>query len=377
MLISLYASLTAFVLCYLAIPQIIVVAKQRRIFDPPNPRSSHSRHISSLGGIGIVTAASAGMVLWIPSEEFHKLKFIIAASTLLFVVGLRDDLLPMSAIKKIFAQFLAAGILVFFAGIQIDSLHGLFGMHQALDKALSIPVSLMLIIGIINAFNFLDGIDGLVGFIGTLISVCLGAWFVGIGDNTFAIIAFCTAGALLAFLIFNISPAKIFMGDTGALQVGLSVAVLIIHFIRTNDTLAADDPLRFHAVPAVALALLIIPIFDMVRVLAVRLFRGISPFHPDRRHIHHIVVDLGLSHLQATLVLFTAQCILMLLAYLLHKTMELHLLISLQIGFMALFTYALHAAMATRRRPVRPRSRKHVLRQEIAHEVSTLSGTQW
>lgn len=373
MLISLYACLTAFVLCYIAIPQIIIVTKQRRLFDPPNLRSSHSRHISSLGGIGIVTAASAGMVLWIPSEEFFKLKFIIGASTLLFVVGLRDDLLPMSASKKIIAQFLAAGILVFFAGIQIGSLHGLFGIQHDLGAALSIPISLILIIGIINAFNFLDGIDGLVGCIGILISVCLGIWFVGVGNNAFAIIAFCTAGSLLGFLFYNISPAKIFMGDTGALQVGLSIAVLVIDFIRMNETLPANHPLKFQAVPAVVLALLMIPIFDMARVLVTRLIRGVSPFHPDRRHIHHIIVDLGLSHMQATVLLFVVQFFFILMAYLLHDIMELHLLIGLQIGLMALMTYALHTTLIVGRQVVQPDKRKgKVVRKRMIQEGSTL-----
>lgn len=374
MLISLYAGITALILCCVATPQIILVAKQRRLFDPPNPRSSHSRYISSLGGIGIVTAASAGMVLWIPAEEFFQLKFIIGASTLLFVVGLRDDLLPMSASKKIIAQLLAAGILVFFAGIKIEHLHGLFGIYQPLGPIFSPVISLILIIGIINAFNFLDGIDGLVGFIGVLISVCLGAWFVSVGDNTFGIIAFSTAGSLLGFLVFNISPAKIFMGDTGALQVGLSIAVLVIQFIHANDALPAGNALKFQALPAMALALLIIPVFDMARVLATRLARGVSPFRPDRRHIHHIAVDLGLSHLQATVLLFTVQACFILMAFLLDDIMELHLLIGLQIALMASITYTLHNILIARKRFVQPgKTKRRVLQREMVQDISTLS----
>jgi UDP-GlcNAc:undecaprenyl-phosphate/decaprenyl-phosphate GlcNAc-1-phosphate transferase len=155
---------------------------------------------------------------------------------------------------------------------------------------------------IINAFNLIDGINGLSGSLATMISLSMGTWFFLIDRTDLAIIAYSLAGACIAFLRYNITPARIFMGDTGSMLIGIVSAILVIEFIEIHSEIQGS-PYAFKAVPAVAFGILILPLFDTLRVFIVRIFRGKSPLHPDRSHIHHLLLDSGLSHMQATAVL--------------------------------------------------------------------------
>jgi UDP-N-acetylmuramyl pentapeptide phosphotransferase/UDP-N-acetylglucosamine-1-phosphate transferase len=155
------------------------------------------------------------------------------------------------------------------------------------------------ILVIINAFNLIDGINGLSGSIGVLISLTLGTWFFLVDETALAIVAFALSGSVIAFLKYNFTPARIFMGDTGALLMGMVCAILAIEFIEIHRDLG-ESPYAFQAVPAVAIGLLILPLFDTLRVFVMRVLRGKSPLYPDRSHIHHILIDVGMSHMQAT-----------------------------------------------------------------------------
>jgi UDP-N-acetylmuramyl pentapeptide phosphotransferase/UDP-N-acetylglucosamine-1-phosphate transferase len=158
------------------------------------------------------------------------------------------------------------------------------------------------ILVIINAFNLIDGINGLTGSLATLISITLGTWFFLVDRADLAIIAFSLAGATIAFLKYNITPARIFMGDTGSMLIGLISAILVIEFIEIHTEIQGS-PYAFTSVPAVAIGILILPLFDTFRVFILRIFRKRSPLSPDRSHIHHLLLDSGLSHMQATSVL--------------------------------------------------------------------------
>ncbi|MCB0634922.1 MAG: undecaprenyl/decaprenyl-phosphate alpha-N-acetylglucosaminyl 1-phosphate transferase, partial [Lewinella sp.] len=187
----------------------------------------------------------------------------------------------------------AAFILVFKSDIQLHSFYGLFNLHMPLPEWFSSIISLFTILVIVNAFNLIDGINGLAGSIGALIAGTLGTWFYLTGHIEYAIVAFTLVGSIVGFLKYNFSPAKIFMGDTGALLVGLVSAILIIQFIDFNYLMEDSHPYKFHAIPAVAIGIMILPLFDTMRVFVTRVIRGHSPFHADRRHIHHLLVDFG------------------------------------------------------------------------------------
>lgn len=295
------AFITAFGLTYFAIPPIIRVAKARNLFDEPDERKSHTTNVPTLGGIGIFAGVIFSIVLWTPFDVFGDLQYILCAFIIIFLIGAKDDIDPVAPLKKLAGQVLASFILVFKANIMLTSLYGIFGVHD-IPQIPSILLSMFTILVLVNAFNLIDGINGLSGSIGALIALSLGTWFFLVDETALAIVAFALAGSVIAFLKYNFTPAKIFMGDTGALLVGMVCAILAIEFIEMHRELT-DSPYAFRSVPAVAVGLLILPLFDTLRVFVMRVTKGKSPFHPDRLHIHHMLIDAGLSHMQATSVL--------------------------------------------------------------------------
>ncbi len=290
---------TAFGLTYAIIPIIIKVARERRLYDRPNERSAHQEPTPSLGGIGIFAGAISGIVLWTPSGSFGPLQYILAAFVLIFLIGILDDLLPISVGKKLGGQLLVAIILSIKAGVVITSLYGFLGIHELSEPA-SFILSIIAIIGIINAFNLIDGINGLAASVGFLTCVVFGIYFSLAEVPALTVVAFSLAGGILAFLRYNFTPAKVFMGDTGSLLIGTVCAILAILFIETNAKLPPDNPYAFSAAPAIAVAVLFLPLYDTLSVFIRRLARRRSPFTPDKTHIHHQLLNLGLSHSETT-----------------------------------------------------------------------------
>lgn len=327
--------ITAFLLTYLAIPSVIKVALKKHLYDEPDDRKSHSTPIPTLGGVAIFAGLIFSILLWTPFEVFGDLQYILAAFIILFLIGAKDDIDPVSPYKKLLAQVFASFILVFKANIKLTSLYGIFGIGM-IPEIPSILLSMFTILVIINAFNLIDGINGLSGSIATLISITLGTWFLLVDHIEFSIIAFALAGSTIGFLRYNITPAKIFMGDTGALLVGLVCSILAIEFIELHREIKGS-PYAFEAVPAVAIGILILPLFDTLRVFVVRILKGKSPLHPDRSHIHHLLLDSGLSHMQATTVLIAVNLIFILVVVRFQGIGTLNLLI-LILALASLFT---------------------------------------
>lgn len=342
MYIIILSFLTAFTLTYFAIPSIIHVAEAKNLFDEPNVRSSHTKRTPSLGGIGIFAGAIFSIVLWTPFDDFGDLQYILCAFTILFLIGAKDDIMPMTAYKKLIAQVLAAAILFFKSDIQLKSLYGLFGMTTEMWPAVSFILSIFTIMVIINAFNLIDGINALAGSIGVIVASTLGCWFFLIDRVELAIVAFTTVGAVLAFLKYNFTPARIFMGDTGSLLIGMVSAFLVIEFIDVSYNLPANHPYKVQNIPAVGIGVMIIPLFDTLRVFTTRILRGQSPFKADRRHIHHLLIDSGLTHLQATGVLVGVNIGFIILVFSLNDWIGLHGLLSLVLILASTMTYFLH-----------------------------------
>ncbi|MFN0215600.1 MAG: glycosyltransferase family 4 protein [Saprospiraceae bacterium] len=305
---------TAFAITYAIIPVIIKVAKERRLYDRPNERSSHQEPTPSLGGIGIFAGMVCGIVLWTPEGSFSVLQYILAAFVLIFLIGILDDLLPISPGKKLGGQFLVAIILSYKAGVKVSSLYGFWGIYE-LSAPISFVLSIILIVGIINAFNLIDGINGLAGCVGLLTCLVFGICFFWVEASALAVVSFSLAGAILAFLRYNFTPAKIFMGDTGSLLLGTLCAILAISFIEINNKLPPESPYNWGAAPAIAVAVLILPLYDTFSVLIRRIVRGRSPFSPDKTHIHHQLLGLGLSHSETTGVLIAVNLLFIALAF--------------------------------------------------------------
>lgn len=347
--VLIFSFFTAFTLVYFAIPSIINIARIKRIFDEPGERSSHKVSTPSLGGIAIFAGAMFSITMWTPFADFGKLQYILCALIIIFLLGAKDDISPVSPTKKIVAQLMAAAILVFKSDIHLRSFYGLFGLEYQLPLWMTAMISIFTILVIINAFNLIDGINGLAGCVGTLISITFGCYFFVVGAVEYATVAFALAGAILAFLKYNVTPAQIFMGDTGSLILGTVSAMLAIKFIDLCYYLPASEPLRFNNALAVAVGIMIIPLFDTVRVFTTRILRGKSPFSADRRHIHHLLIDFGFSHMQATTVLVAVNMAYICLVFAIDPYVELHVMLFIELASAAGLTYFLHRQVQLKR----------------------------
>ena len=312
------AFITSFLVTFFAIPSIINIARKKHLLDEPGERRSHSVSTPSLGGIGIVVGTLFSILLWTPFKHFGDLQYILCAFIIIFMLGTKDDLDPVKPRNKFLVQVFAAAILVFFANIRITSMYGIFGVNE-LTLIPSVFLSLFIMIVIINAFNLIDGINGLSGSIGVLMAITFGTWFFLVDRIELASVSFALVGAVLAFLYYNVTPAKIFMGDTGSLFVGIVAAILAISFIEYHKEIV-DSKYAFKSAPAVAVGILILPLFDTLRLVFMRLISGKSPFKADRNHIHHLLLDMGLSHMQATAILI---CINMLFIFLVYHMQDI------------------------------------------------------
>lgn len=304
--------ITAFTLTYFAIPSVIHVAKVKRLFDDPNERSSHTVSIPSLGGIAIFAGLIFSVIFWTPFTVFGDLQYILCSFVIIFLIGAKDDIVPMRPSTKSLGQVFAALIIVYKADVQITSFYGLFNIYE-ISPWIGVPLSIFVIVLIINAFNLIDGINGLAGTIGVIITITFGTWFFLVDRIELAMICFSLMGAIVAFLKYNITPAQIFMGDTGSLMVGLVSSILAIKFMEINLNLVS--PYAITAIPAVTIGVLIIPLYDTLRVFITRILKGRSPFYPDKTHIHHLLLDLGFSHSQGTAILGITNILFIVMVY--------------------------------------------------------------
>jgi UDP-N-acetylmuramyl pentapeptide phosphotransferase/UDP-N-acetylglucosamine-1-phosphate transferase len=306
----------SFLITYFAIPIIIRVAKERKLFDEPDERKLHVDTIPTLGGLGIfagfILASLLGSPQIAPPLPGYELQYFAAAAIIIFFLGMKDDIIILPASKKMAGQLIAAAILIKFGSTYINDMQGFLGIYQIPNVA-SIVLSAFTIIVITNSFNLIDGVDGLAGSLGALTSLVFGIYFYQTGHLAFAVLSFSMIGALLAFLIYNFSPAKIFMGDTGSLLVGLTNAFLAIKFINVAATPNAN--VQISAAPAIAFAVLMIPLFDTLRLFTLRILQRRSPFSPDRNHLHHLFLEIGLSHRSTTLIYVISNIGFILLAY--------------------------------------------------------------
>ncbi len=294
------AFITAWAITTIAIPSIINVANIKHLFDVPGVRKSHKSMIPTLGGVSIFGGFIIALTLWGDMQELKLLQYVLAASCLIFLIGAKDDIVEIDAHKKFIGQIIATLIIVVLGDLRFTTFHDLFGGGQV-PYVLSVIVTVFTILVIINSFNLIDGINALSGTIGAIISSAFGIYFFLHGDYQMVVLCAAILGALIAFLRFNVSPATIFMGDTGSLLLGLLSAVMAIRFVTINSD--AASPYYIESVPAVSIGFLVIPLFDLLRSFSIRIVRGKSPFKPDRNHLHHLLLDCGLSHMQSTYIL--------------------------------------------------------------------------
>ncbi|MCB0395127.1 MAG: undecaprenyl/decaprenyl-phosphate alpha-N-acetylglucosaminyl 1-phosphate transferase [Flavobacteriales bacterium] len=328
---------TSFVVVLFATPPLITVAKMKNLIDEPNDRKLHKSSIPTIGGIIIFAAALFAFALWFPADSLESyqnllkstndLKYTVATVILLFFIGIKDDIIGTAPMKKLIAHVIVGLVLVLMANVRLTSMYGLFGIYTLPEWA-SIFLSLFTYIVIVNAFNLIDGVDGLAAGVGFIVCFSFGIWFFLVGEPVLTALSFSLGGALLGFLIFNFYPAKIFMGDSGSLTIGLIVSILAIKLIE-YDISGMEGTFVQISKPVFAISVLIYPLFDTLRIFIYRAMNGTSPFAADKNHIHHRLIANGLTQRQTTLTIYIVNVFLIFLAILfagLDQSMALVLL---------------------------------------------------
>lgn len=302
----------AFIITFLSIPVVMQVAEKKKLYDIPDERKIHSRLIASLGGVGIFAGFMIASLLSIPGQLNPEFQAYFAAALVIFFLGLKDDIIILSASKKFVGQILAASILIHLGDLKLTSMHGLFGVEE-ISEGFGLAITYLTIIVVMNSSNLIDGVDGLAASLGVLSMLVFGIYFFFADLQAYALLSFAMMGSLIAFLIFNHHPARIFMGDSGSLMIGLVNSILVLKFITV-----ADQPLaavHMNAVVAIGFAILIVPLLDTLRVFGIRIINGRSPFSPDRNHVHHLLLDRGLNHAAVTFICVAINVLFILIAY--------------------------------------------------------------
>ena len=305
----LFIVVVSFLITTIVIPSILHVARFRHLYDDLGHfRKKHDHGIPRLGGVAIFVGFTISLLLFCITDNSLPVNYLLSACILLFAMGLKDDLSGVNSTTKLSIQFIVCAILVCLGNVRLTSCYGVFGIYE-MPYLLSVSFSILFILLVVNAFNLIDGIDGLAATTGIIVNSTFAAMFIYLKQFELAAVSLVMVGSIAGFLRFNITPAKIFMGDTGSLLIGLISVIMGIKFIQVNNAIHSSHPL--FSVPAITLAILSGPIFDTIRIFVIRISNGVSPFAADRNHIHHRMLKLGFNHIQTTLILaiFNIACI--------------------------------------------------------------------
>lgn len=310
--------ITALLISLYSIPVIINFARVNNIYDKPNGRTSHHVNTPTLGGIALFAGVIISLLLFNDGSSDNNLQYLIVCITIMFFIGIKDDVYLITLPKKLFAQLAVILIFIFFADIRIASLSGFLGIYE-MPFFLSAILSAFVFIVIINCFNLIDGIDGLAAGITILIAFVFSLSFYERGMIFELLITSSLIGALIPFFIYNVfgKKNKLFMGDTGALIIGVISVFLVVRF--NNLAVVEDSFFEITAAPAMSIAILFIPLYDTLQVFVIRVFKNRSPFSPDKNHLHHRLLKLGFNHIQTSMLLITLNAIVIISAYYLQS----------------------------------------------------------
>ncbi|MGZ5264184.1 MAG: glycosyltransferase family 4 protein [Kaistella sp.] len=335
--------LCSFLLTFYTIPTVVKISRRKNLMDEPGVRSSHLRKIPNLGGIAIFYSLAVCASVY-AFELFELYKFLFASLVILLYIGVMDDIVVMRAYKKLLAQIIVASLMVIGSDVRIRSFFGLFGIYE-LNYFFSVAMSIFTFIVLINAFNLIDGIDGLAGGYSILCSAMFGISYYRLGEYNYPLVVLSGViiGSVIGFLYFNLSnyrDNKIFMGDTGSMILGFLLAFTAICFVDIFIDKKLPEIPRYYlqSAPAIAMAILILPIIDTLNVFIIRISAGKSPFIADKNHIHHSLLRLGLTHRESTVYILFCYLLIVSVAYFFrHVNVNILLLVIVILGFIGAY----------------------------------------
>lgn len=339
-------AIALFILCaFLAgivIPQILLIAFRKRLFDEPNERKIHTSAVPRLGGIAFEPVIFFSLFLLIGTNlclgfqeainisastiTIIEIVFSFCTILMLYLVGMADDLIGVRYSAKFITQILGASLLIA-SGIYIDGFYGVFFLDE-LPIWIMYPFTILVIVFIINAINLIDGIDGVASGLSSVALLYYGILFYMLNEYIYGLLAFATVGVLVPFFYYNVfgnaeKGRKIFMGDTGSLTIGAIICMLSLKLIQcsANSTNIEVNPV------VLAFSPLIIPCFDVIRVYLHRVKNGKNPFLPDKNHIHHKLLAIGIKQRYAMILILISSIIFTAVNFILSKYINVNLLI--------------------------------------------------
>ena len=304
-----------------AIPVIINISQLKDLMAEIGVRSSHEELTPTLGGVAIFAATLIAYFVWDNPNEGHEIHLTVSALIILFFLGIKDDILILSPKKKLFIQIASSLLLISFGDLRITNFYGLLGINE-INYFASLAFTTFIFIALTNAINLIDGIDGLAGSVGLMVSLIFSVLFYQLELFAMSTLSISLAGSLLGFLRYNYSfKNKIFMGDTGSLLIGFLISFFAVKYIVFNSDFVFNPKLGMDS-PILVIVILLIPLFDTLRVFILRLMHKKNPLKGDRKHLHHILIDNQFSHLGATLILICGNLFILVLYFFFRFTLS-------------------------------------------------------
>ncbi len=337
--------LVSFAIGRFFMPYVIQMAQKKELVVKPNKRTSHEGRIPNIGGINIFSSFILSYLIFSTETIDFQYRVVLAGMFFVLLVGFFDDMIELSALRKLWGELIAGFILIVIADVRLTNLHGFAGIWE-ISGWISYPLSFFVYLLVINGLNLIDGVDGLASGLGIVICLFFGIYFDLINETSLSMMSFTLVGALLIFFFYNVfgGKLKIFMGDSGALVLGYIVYLLVVRFCEINTYNAGITTINpafiMRSAPVVAICVLSIPLIDTLRVMVTRVKKGLSPFTADRNHVHHLLLKAGLKHREVTFVLILVNLFFIGVGLLLRNIqIELALLIVIICAFT--FTFSL------------------------------------
>jgi len=294
--------ISAIFLVAVSIPVIITLVSKKNLMDSSDEgRKVHKGKTPTLGGLAIFLGFFVSIAFSGFTTSLSWFSVFAGVMVILLFTGVKDDLLGISAKKKLLIEIVTASGIILMGGALIHNFGGLFGIGEIPYWTAALFTGFVIIV-LTNAYNLIDGVDGLAAGVAVIISSAFAVWFFSAGYPAHGMLCLALGGAHVGFLLYNFAPAKIFMGDTGSLVTGFVISVVAVEAIRIG---VSDVTAPLHAsMPVFAMAVLSIPLYDTLRVYAIRIKEGRSPFQPGNDHIHHTILKLGFGHRATCAILY-------------------------------------------------------------------------
>lgn len=342
-IIAALPGVAACVIVTLIYPFVLRYAIRHHIVDNPNARKLQRTPVPVFGGVavfgGVLPAVVAASILF---NDLQTVAVNLCSITIMLAIGVWDDRRDISATFRFIVEILVVFLMMLASGYSIDDFHGLWGLH-GIPWYVSWPLSIVAGVGIINAINLIDGVNGYSSGYGIISCILFAAFFFHCNMVTLACLALIGAGALIPFFLHNVfgGKSKMFIGDGGTLMMGTAIAFFVANCLSSGSPTHQLEEQNFGLI-AFTLAVLNIPVFDTLRVMSVRIARGLSPFHPDKTHLHHLFIDMGFSHSGTTTAILSMNILTVLIWFLswrLGASIDLQTYIVVVLGFLDTFIF--------------------------------------